>query len=349
MKTANDIYNEIISPQNLFSAWDEFKKGKRKKKDVQKFEWKLEENIFQLCRDLKSKKYKHGPYTSFHIQDPKQRHIHKATVRDRILHHAIFKVVNRIFEPTFISHSFSCRIGKGTHGGINNISFMLRKISGNGFKPCFALKCDIKKFFDSVDHNILIGIIQKRIKDKNTLWLLEEIIESFISSQSNIFQRKGLPIGNLTSQLFANIYLNEFDQFVKHELKIKYYCRYTDDFVIVSDNQKILVGLISEIKDFLFARLQLNLHPKKVSIRKFHQGIDFLGYVSLPHYRVLRSKTRERIFRKLKKRVEEYKKGIITEKTLEQSLQSYLGVLTHANGYRVSQELKNQYWFWVNE
>ncbi len=345
MKTANNVYNEIISPKNLFLAWDEFKKGKRKKKDVQKFEWKLEENIFQLYRDLKSKKYKHETYTSFHIQDPKQRHIHKATVRDRVLHHAIFKVVNPIFEPTFISHSFSCRVDKGTHKGINDVSFMLRGISSNGFKPCFALKCDIKKFFDSVDHNILIGIIRKRIKDKNALCLLEEIIESFVSSQSNIFQRKGLPIGNLTSQLFANIYLNEFDQFIKHNLGIKNYCRYTDDFVVVADNRKYLVDLVPKISNFLSAKLQLCLHPQKVSIRKFHQGIDFLGYILLPHYRVLRAKTRQRIFKKLKERTVEYKSRIISGETLEQSLQSYLGVLSHANAHELSQELKNQFWF----
>jgi retron-type reverse transcriptase len=349
MKTANDIYNEIISPQNLFLAWDEFKKNKRKKKDVQRFEWKLEENIFQLHRDLKSKKYKHGPYTSFHIQDPKQRHIHKATVRDRVLHHAIFKVVNPIFEPTFIAHSFSCRTGKGTHKGINDVFSMLRSISGNGFKLCFALKCDIKKFFDTVDHNILIGIIQKRIKDKNALWLLEEIIESFVSSQSNIFQRKGLPIGNLTSQLFANIYLNEFDQFIKHNLRVKNYCRYTDDFAIVSDNKDHLSDLIPDIGYFLKQRLQLKLHPKKVTIRKFCQGIDFLGYIILPRYRVLRTKTRQRIFKKLSKRIVEYKSGVISGETLEQSLQSYLGVLSHANTYKLAQDLRNQFWFWFTE
>jgi retron-type reverse transcriptase len=349
MKAANNVYNEIISPENLFSAWDEFKKDKRKKKDVQKFEWKLEENIFQLYRDLKSKKYKHGTYTSFHIQDPKQRHIHKATVRDRVLHHAIFKVVNPVFEPAFISHSFSCRVGKGTHKGIDNISSILRRVSGNSFKPCFALKCDIKKFFDSIDHNILIGIIQKRIRDKNVLWLLEEIIESFTSSQSNVFQRKGLPIGNLTSQFFANIYLNEFDQFIKHNLRVKNYCRYTDDFVIIADNRQYLADLIPKISNFLSAKLQLNLHPKKVSIRKFHQGIDFLGYVSLPHYRALRTKTRQRIFKKFKERTAEYRAGAISSETLEQSLQSYLGVLSHADSYKLSQELKNQFWFWTTE
>ena len=349
MKIYKNIFNKIVSLENLFSAWDKFKSNKQKKRDVQRFEWQLEENIFQLHRDLKYRRYKHGAYTSFYIRDPKQRHIHKATVRDRVLHHAVFAVLNPIFEPTFISNSFSCRIGKGTHKGIDILDKTLRQISSNGFKPCFALKCDIKKFFGTVDHSILLSIIHKRIKDADTLWLLEEIIKSFISQYSTLPERKGLPIGNLTSQLFANIYLDEFDQFIKHKLKVKYYIRYTDDFVIGAKDKLYLETLLIPIRSFLPDKLALELHSKKVTIRKFHQGIDFLGYIVLPHHRLLRTKTRKRIFRKLKKRVEEYKKGTITKQTLEQSLQSYLGVLSHADTYKLSNELKNQFWFWITE
>ncbi len=213
MKIYKNVFEKIISLENLFSAWDKFKGDKQKKRDVQKFEWRLEENIFQLHRDLKYKRYKHGAYSSFYIHDPKQRHIHKAIVRDRILHHAVFAVLNPIFEPTFISDSFSCRIDKGTHKGIDILDKTLRQISSNSLKPCFALKCDIKKFFGTVDHAILLSIVRKRIKDADATRLLEEIVESF---------RNGLPIGNLTSQLFANIYLNELDQFVKQKLKVKH-------------------------------------------------------------------------------------------------------------------------------
>lgn len=223
------------------------------------------------------------------------------------------------------------------------------QVSRNAFNPCFALKCDIKKFFETVDHSILFNIIRKRIKDKDALWLLEEIIESFASQYSTLYEWKGLPIGNLTSQLFANIYLNEFDQFVKHKLKIKRYIRYTDDFVIVADNKLYLENLILPIRSFLSEKLVLELHSKKITIRKFRQGIDFLGYIILPHHRLLRAKTKKRMFKKLKKRIEEYKKGIITRQTLEQSLQSYLGVLSHADTYKLSNELKNQFWFWLSE
>lgn len=349
MKIYKNVFEKIISLENLFSAWDKFRSDKQKKRDIQEFEWRLEENIFKLHRDLKYRRYKHGAYTSFHIQDPKQRHIHKATVRDRVLHHAVFTVLTPIFEPTFISNSLSCRIGKGTHKGIDILEKILRQTSDNASKPCFALKCDIKKFFETVDHKILFNIIQKRVKDNDALWLLEEIIGSFTSRYSTSSTRKGLPIGNLTSQLFANIYLNEFDQFIKHKLKVKQYLRYTDDFIIVAEDKIYLENIISPIRSFLTKRLALELHPKKIAIRKFHRGVDFLGYILLPHYRLLRVKTKRRIFRKLKKRVDEYKKGVISKQTLEQSFQSYLGVLSHANSYKLEQKLKNQFWFWLTD
>lgn len=158
-----------------------------------------------------------------------------------------------------------------------------------------------------------------------------------------------MPIGNLTSQLFANIYLNELDQFIKHELKIKYYARYTDDFVILGNYQKRLLNLLNPIKQFLEEKLKLELHPQKVLIRKYRQGVDFLGYVTLPHYRALRTKTRKRIFKKLKTRIAEYRGGKINRKSLDQSLQSYLGVLSHADTHKLRQELLNQFWFWLSE
>lgn len=349
MKAYKNIYERIISVENLFSAWDVFKSNKRNRTDVQEFEWKLEQNIFALHRDLRTKQYKHGAYSGFWIKDPKPRHIHKAMVRDRVLHHAIFTVLNPIFEPTFIAQSFSCRIGKGTHKGIKALANIARKISGNGHKKSFALKCDVRKFFDTIDHTVLLHILGKRIKDPDTMWLLCEIVESFTTEYSNLFERKGVPIGNLTSQLFANVYMSELDQFIKHELKVKNYIRYTDDFVIIDTDRQCLERLLVPISSFLKEKLFLELHPKKISIRKSHQGIDFLGYVLLPHHRMLRTKTKQRIFRKLKQRTNEYKRGVISQQTLEQSLQSYLGVLSHANTYKLTEDLKNQFWFWLNE
>jgi len=345
----NDVFNQIISPENLFLAWDAFKGDKQKKQDVLRFEWNLEQHIFNLHRDLKNKTYKHGPYTGFYIQDPKQRHIHKASVRDRVLHHAVSSVINPIFESTFIPTSFSCRIGYGTHKGVKALEKILRKIQKNGTNSCFILKCDIQKFFNTVDHAILLSILGKRIKDNNAIWLLKEIIESFSSSYSTPPKRKGLPIGNLTSQLFANIYMNEFDQFIKHEMKVKYYVRYTDDFAIVSSSRQYLEKLIPCITYFLDYELELKLHPKKIVIRKLRQGIDFLGYIIFPKHRLIRSKTKRRMFTKMRHRIEEYKFKKISKLTLEQSLWSYLGVLSHATAHALSDELKNQFWFWLSE
>jgi len=349
MKIYKDLYWLIISPASLFKAWDVFKSDKKNKIDVMDFELDLEKNIFDLYRDLKSAIYKHGQYKGFWIHDPKLRRIHKATVRDRVLHHAIFNVLNPIFEPIFIPNSFSCRIGKGTHKGMKKVAEMLSIMSQNNTRQCYALKCDIRKFFDSIDHNILISILDKKIKDEKVMNLMREIVESFEVKRQNLFERRGVPIGNLTSQIFANIYMNEFDQFVKHKLKIKYYARYTDDFIIVSTDKVYLENLIPLIQDFLKTKLCLELHPKKVDIVKHIRGVDFLGYVILPKHIKLRTKTKRKIPKKIKERVDRYKQGKITELTLYSSLQSYLGVLSHANAYKLSQELQNKFWFWLNE
>ncbi len=327
----------MISSENLFAAWDEFRRGKLCKGDVQMFEMTLEENIFLLHRELRNKAYVHSPYQGFYVHDPKQRHIHKAAVRDRIVHHAVFSVLNPIFEETFIPTSFSCRVGYGAHRGVAALQKTIRRVSGNGTKPCYVLKCDVRKFFDSVDHEILLSIIKKRVSDEDALWLVESIVRSY-------GDRKGIPIGNLTSQLFANVYLNELDQFVKHCLHVKDYLRYTDDLAVVSGNREYLEGILPEIHSFLEKELSLQLHPHKSTIRPVCQGADFLGYVSFPRYRLVRTKTRKRICRKLARREKKYRAGIITRQEFDQSMQSYLGVLSHANAHNLSESLLNRFW-----
>lgn len=342
MRVYKDIYKLIISPENLFAAWRVFKSDKRNKPDVIQFERHLEQNIFRLHRELRNKTYRHGGYYGFWIRDPKLRRIHKATVTDRVLHHAIFSVLNPIFEPTFIPTSFSCRIGKGTHKGVEKVAQMLRAESKNNTRPCFALKCDVRKFFDSVNHEILIGILEKKIKDPDAMWLLRGIVDSFSDE-------KGIPIGNLTSQLFANLYMSEFDHFIKEQLKVRHYARYTDDFIIVSRDDAYLASLLPSIRGFLEEKLALGLHPNKITIRKYRQGIDFLGYVVLPGHTAVRTKTRKRMFRKMKSRVKQYRKGTIKEETLFGSLRSYMGVLSHANAKQLEERLKNDFWFRLKE
>lgn len=276
-----------------------------------------------LHQELKNKTYKNEPYIPFYVYDPKRRHIHKACVRDRVVHQALYRVLYHIYDKNFIHDSYSCRNEKGTHKGVKRLEEFTRKESQNYSRNIWVLKCDVSRFFDSIDHSILKSILFEKNLDDNTKWLIEHIIKSFEKSYN-----KGLPLGNVTSQLFSNILLNKFDQFVKHKLKPKYYIRYCDDFVIVSKDRNYLESLISQIADFLKNELSLFLHPKKVEIRKLSQGIDFLGYVILPPYKVLRTKTKKRIFRKMKNGFSEEVK------------QSYLGMLLHCKGYKISNKIR---------
>lgn len=325
-------YHKLTSIENLFQAWSEFKKGKRKRADLQVFERNLEDNLFELHQSLKNRTYKHGDYQSFYVQDPKQRHIHKASIQDRIVHHLLYKYLYEIFDKTFIYDSYSCRINKGTHRGVLRLEKFTRKVSKNYTGSCFGLKLDIKKFFASVNHKILMNLLHSKITDEDILWLLTQVIYSF-----NTEKEKGIPLGNLTSQIFANIYLNELDQFVKHKLKVKYYIRYADDFVILdTDKNKLNHQYTSIIVGFLKDTLELELHPKKIIFRKLTWGIDFLGYIVLPHYMLPRTKTKKRIFKKLKEK--------INSEIFEQSLQSYLGYFKHAGSFEITQKLKNEIW-----
>lgn len=316
-------YEDIICIENLLDAWKEFVKGKRKRKDVQLFELNLMGNIISLHRDLAAKQNTHSPYTAFNISDPKPRNIHKAVVRDRLLHHAIYLVLYPFFDSKFISDSFSCRRGRGTHRAMKQFREYAYVVSKNHRRTVWVLKCDIRKFFASIDHGILIRILEQSIPDKDIVWLLSRIIESFHSTREGV----GLPLGNLTSQLLVNIYMNEFDQFAKHSLKAKYYVRYADDTVIVSEDRMWLEESLRRIREFLWQKLRLELHPNKVSIKTFASGIDFLGWVHFPDHRVIRSTTKRRMMRRGR------------ECSSNESVQSYLGLLSHGNAYKVKKNL----------
>jgi RNA-directed DNA polymerase len=317
-------FEEIVSVENLLEAWKEFVKGKRNKKDVQIFQMRLMDNIFLLHDDLLHHTYKHGGYQAFKINDPKPRDIHKATVRDRLLHHAIYRKLYPFFDRTFIADSFSCRLDKGTHRSIKRFREFSYIVSKNNTKTCWILKCDIRKFFANIDHEILLKNLCEYITDENILWLLNEVIGSFNTKEKiNV----GLPLGNLTSQLFVNVYMNKFDQFVKHKLKAKYYIRYADDFVIFSENKNYLEKMIPEISDFLEKELKLKLHPSKVFIKTLSSGVDFLGWVNFYDHRVLRTSTKRRM---IKKTQENHDLEILA---------SYLGMLQHGNAEKLRQKL----------
>ncbi len=334
----HNLFEKIISLENLTWAWLEFRRGKRQKADVGDFEFNLEQNLLELHQELKNKVYRCMPYAEFYVEDPKLRHIHKAQVRDRVVHQAYCRILYPIFDRLFIFDSYSCRVGKGTHSGVGRLEQFCRKASHNYRRNVFGLKCDIRKFFDNIDHTILIRLIRRSIGDPEVLWLTDIILNSFEKSPG-----KGLPLGNVTSQWFANLYLNEFDQFIKHKLKQKYFLRYCDDFFLLGLGTEELQALLPKIKHFLASELKLELHPQKIVFRKLTQGFDFLGYIVLPYRIQIRTKTKKRIFRKLDRQKELLKQGNISKKTFLQSFQSYLGILSHCKGRKVRQVLKNSF------
>ena len=315
----NNFFEQIISLENLFSAWEEFLCGKKKRKDVAEFSMKLSENVFSLHEDLLNKTYVHGPYHAFNISDPKPRSIHKATVRDRLLHHAIYRILYPYFDKKFIYDSYSCRNLKGTHRALDRFTHFSRKVSENNTKTVWVLKCDVRKFFASIDHAVLLNTLKSFDLGRDTLRLLHRVIISFNSGVSG----KGLPLGNLTSQLLVNVYMDWFDQYMKHRIGAKYYIRYADDFVVMSVDKIELENMLLQIGFFLKDNLELHLHPNKVFIKTVASGLDFLGWVHFPHHRVLRTVTKRRMFNKLKNNAS------------PKILASYKGMLKWGNTYKI--------------
>jgi len=318
---------DVASLENLCAAWEEFIRGKRKKEDVQRFAERLADEIMSLQGALMDGSYRHGPYIHFRISDPKPRDIHKATVRDRLLHHAIHRQLYPFYDALFIADSFSCREEKGVHKALDRFRAMARKTSRNHMRTCWALKCDIRKFFANIDHGVLLAILTERIEDGGLHDLLSRVIGSFEAAPG-----KGVPLGNLTSQLFANVYLNELDQFVKRFLRVPFYIRYADDFVFLSHDKDRLISFLPIIHAFLQERLKLALHSNKVFLQTIASGTDFLGWVHFPHHRLPRVATRRRMFLRIWQHPE------------DATLQSYLGMLTHGDAWELSERVRNEKW-----
>lgn len=298
-------------------------RGKRNKKDVMSFQAKLSDNIAQLHVAMANKTYEHGGYSAFNISDPKPRVIHKASVRDRLLHHLIHKKIYPYFNERFIFDSYSCRKNKGPHRATARFKQFAGKVSKNNTKTCWVLKCDVKKFFASINHEVLLKIIGRHIEDEEIRNLIRKIVSSFCSGQGGT----GLPLGNITSQLFANTYLHEFDMYMKQELRVKYYIRYADDFVVLSDSKNYLEDILPKIQDFLGAKLKLSIHPDKVYIKTYASGVDFLGWIHFPRYRRIRTSTKRKVLRKLK--------GYPTPETIN----SYRGLLGHGSTWKIRKRI----------
>lgn len=269
--------------------------------------------------------YRHSAYSAFNISDPKPRNIHKATVRDRLVHHLLYKELYWFFDSKFIHDSYSCRVGKGTHRACKRFGYFANKVSKNNTRTCYVLKCDIKRFFASVDHLVLKNIIKRHINDTNIIFLLENIIDSFCTSVG-----KGLPLGNLTSQLLVNVYMHEFDMYVKQELRVKYYIRYADDFVFLSEDRKYLEEVLVDIEQFLLERLKLVLHDHKVSIQTFSSGVDFLGWIHFPYHKQIRTTTKRKILRNIHKH------------SKPETISSYRGLLSHGDTYKLKRYIETK-------
>ncbi len=321
MKTYADLYEKIYNYKNLFNSYLKARRGKRYRDEVLKFSYNLEENLIIIQNELIYKEYCPSRFREFFVYDPKKRLISAPAFKDRIVHHALVNVIEPLFEKKFIAHSYACRIGKGNHRAMKKVQEFIRKCQKDG--KVYILKGDISKYFPSVTHDILKKIIRKTIRCKNTLWLIDKIIDS-------PGEESGLPIGSLTSQLFANVYLNELDHFLKDELSIKFYVRYMDDFVVVHNSKEYLKNLLDHIVYFLENTLKLKLNPKS-HVFPAKQGVDFCGYRVwathiLPRKRIIK-KTR-RMFKKLMKL---YAKGEITMEYIQRRIVSFLGYVKHCN------------------
>ena len=343
MKTYNRLYEKICSFENLYRAARQAQKGKRFQENVARFNVNLEHELFDLQHELVNRIYQPGQYRTFEIFEPKKRTISAAPYRDRVVHHALCNIIAPLFEKTFIFDSYANRIGKGTHQAIQRYQAFCRK-------KAFALKCDIKKYFPAIDLEILKAEIRRTIACSETLWLIELIINSSNEQEpthsyfpgDDLFtpyeRRIGLPIGNLTSQFFANVYLNRFDHFVKERLHCKYYIRYVDDFVILDNEKKKLWEIKHEIERYL-EQLRLRLHKNKCQIRKTSQGITFLGFRVFPTHRLLKRDNIIHATRRIRRLQESYAAGEISLDEIKCSIYAWLGHAGFGDTYQISRKI----------
>jgi retron-type reverse transcriptase len=343
MKRHGNLWQEVISFENLLRAAAKACKGKRFRPPVAAFHFQLEKELWQLHEELANKTYQPGAYRTFYLYQPKKRLISAAPYRDRVVHHALVNVLEPIFERVFIHDSYACRQGKGTHAAVDGCQHYARRFR-------YVLKADIQKFFPSLDHEILKRLVARKIKDANVLWLVGQIIDNSNPQESvshwfpgdDLFTpqecRRGMPIGNQTSQFFANVYLDPLDHFIKDRLGIKGYVRYVDDFLVFSDDKQHLAEMREQITDFL-TRLRLRLHPTKNVIFPVNQGIRFLGYRVFPTHRLLVQENIRRFRRRLRQMQRDYAGWRLSFAEIHRRIVSWIGHARQANTYRLRCQL----------
>lgn len=359
METLRNIYPEIYSFENLYKAYLEARRNKRYRNDVLKFTAHLEENLIQLQNELIYKTYQVGRYREFYVAEPKKRLIMALQFRDRVVQWAIYRYLNPWFDKQFIFDSYGCRKGKGTHRAADRLQYWLCQVSRKP-KQYYYLKLDISKYFYRVDHGILMDILRKKIDDQDLLELLDRIINcehtafglpAFTDPEDCPTEErlldKGMPIGNLTSQLFANIYLNELDQYAKQELRLHYYIRYMDDIIILHSDKQYLREVKDLIEKFLWDKLRLNLN-RKTAIRPIKLGIDFVGFRIYATHRKLKKSTLKKMKARLKYIRNAYRRGEIGIKEVNATMQSYFALMKHFNSYNLMKSIIKKYTFQRN-
>jgi len=289
LKTYKNLYPRIHDFENLYLAYRAARKGKRQRVAVASFEFDLEHNLLALQAELQTQTYYPGAYTNFYIREPKRRLVSAAPFRDRVVHHALCRVIEPIWEPRFIATSYACREGKGTHAALDQCHAWIRRYK-------YAFHGDVVKYFPSIDHQILRSLLARRIADRQTLWLVDQILNSGAGIQARerppvyfpgddlfvALRPTGLPIGNLTSQFWANVYGHELDKFVKHQLHCRAYLRYMDDFVLFCDDKRQLQDWKAAIREFLATNLRLELHPRKSPVSRWGSASTFVAFASIP-------------------------------------------------------------------
>ena len=319
---------------NLANAWRNARKGKIKKDYVIEFEKNIRQNLLELRRSLLIMNYSPKPLVSFILRDPKTRKISKSAFIDRIVHHALVRVIEPVFDKTFICDSCANRKGKGNLFALKRFDKFKRKVTNNLHSEGFCLKADIRHYFDSIDHGVLLRVVRKKITDEKVIWLIEQILDNLpigkLGGGRTAFT-KGMPLGNLTSQFFANVYLNELDYFVKHTLKAKHYIRYVDDFVILHKSKTQLKIWKVLVNDFLKEKLKLELHPDKSKVIFLSKGVDFVGFRNFYYFRLLR----KRNVRKMIVKICKYKKDEINHDKILESFQGWDAYAKWADSFKL--------------
>ena len=333
-KTYNNLWAGIIEWENLYSAYLEAKRKKRYKAGVLRFGANLEENITNIQNHLIWESWRPSKWKEFMVYEPKQRLIQAPPFKDRVVHHALADAIGPLFEKKFIFDSYACRSGKGFHQAAKRVQTFLCKAHVNR-KTTYVLKADISKYFHSIDHNALLMILRRTIKDKRVLNLNERII------RDAEFGGCGIPLGSLTSQIYANIYLDQLDHYVKDDLGVKYYCRYMDDFIIVCNDKKELWELLSKIERFLTDNLKLTLNPK-TAIFPAARGVDFCGYRIWRDHILPRKRNIRRARRHFAMLTRMYSKREVSLESVRASIMSFLGYVKHCDSYITTRNILNE-------